>query len=149
MNFVEKLLDLITQGFNKMIDSFMILFEWLGKILGYLVEFLVGIFYFIWKLFEIVVEILQIFVACFQFVFALGSGVFRTIKMWIGVTPSGALNFPSVSNTGFGVVIDVASGTGLLTVVPMVALAFLWFYFVLKIIGLFGGNVMINYKSGD
>lgn len=149
MNFAEKLFDLLLQGFNKMVDLFVILFTWLGKILGYLIELLVGIFYFIWKLFEVVIEVVQIFVACFQFVFALAAGVFRTIKLWITPQLSGNMDFPSISNTGFGVVMDVLKGTGLLTVVPGVALAFLWFFFALKMIGLFGGQIMIRYKDGD
>lgn len=149
MKFVNKLLKLITDGFNTVVDLFTILFRFIGKIFGYILEFFKGIFYFIWKLFEIVVELIQIFVALFQFVFSLGKGVFRTIKMWLTVNPSKDVSFPSVSNQGFGVVTDVLQGTGVLTVVPLVALAFLWFYFVLKMIGLFGGQIMINYNRGD
>lgn len=148
MKFVDKILKLIMDGFNSIIDLFAILFKLFGKVFGYIIEFFKGIFHFIMKLFDVVVEIIQIFVALFQFIFSLGAGVFRTIKMWLTVNPVADVSFPSVSNQGFSVVTDIARGTGLLTVVPMVALAFLWFYFVLKMIGLFGGQVMINYDRG-
>lgn len=148
MKFVDKILKLIMDGFNSIIDLFAILFKLFGKVFGYIIEFFKGIFHFIMKLFEVVVEIIQIFVALFQFIFSLGAGIFRTIKLWLTVNPVKDVSFPSVSNRGFSVVMDVLQGTGVLTVVPMVALAFLWFYFVLKMIGLFGGQVMINYDRG-
>lgn len=149
MNFAEKLFGLIVDGFNKIIDLIAMLMQFLAKILGYLLEFLIGIFYFIMKLFEVAIEVIKIFVACFQFVFALAAGIFRTIKLWITPQISGSVSFPSISNKGFSVVMDAVAGTGLLTIVPMVALAFLWFYFALKMIGLFGGQIMIRYKDGD
>lgn len=143
MKFVDKLFKLLSDGFNTLIHAFTTLFKWLGKIIGYLVEFFEGIFYFIWKIFEVAIAVVKIFVALFQFIFALGAGIFRTIKSWITVSPQKDLSFPSVSMKGFSVVTDILQGTGILTVVPMVALAFLWFFFVLKMIGLFGGQIMI------
>lgn len=148
MKFVDKFFTLIVDGFDKVIDLFVLLFTLLGNLFGYVIEFFKGVFYFFVKLFDIVVEIIKIFVALFQFVFALGKGLFRTIKMWLTVNPTQDVSFPSISNRGFAVVTDVLQGTGILTIVPMVALAFLWFYFVMKMIGLFGGQVMINYDRG-
>ncbi len=143
MNFAEKLFDLMKQGFDKVIDAFMILFSFLAKIFGYLIEFFKGIFYFIFKLFEVVVQIIQIFVAIFQFMFALAAGIFRTIKSWITVNPvADPSKFPLASDQGFAVIADLMSKVGLLTVVPGVLLALLWFYFILKMIGLFGGQKM-------
>lgn len=148
MKFVEKLLGLIKDGFMKMIgffvDIFQSLFDLLAKPFQLLFILFEGIFYFISVLFQIVVKIIMIFVAIFQFIFAVIAGVFRTIAKWLTVSPSGDVSFPSVSNQGFGVVIDLLQPTGLMTVVPMVAIAFLWFYFALKMIGLFGGQIMIS-----
>lgn len=145
MKFVDKLLGLISSGFSKVIAMIFSFIEFLSKPLSYLFEFLKGIFYFIFKLFEIVVQIVMINVAIFQFVFALIAGIFRTIKNWLTINPSASdVSFPSMSYRGFEVVTDLLQGTGLMTVVPLVALAFLWFFFVLKMIGLFGGSIMIS-----
>lgn len=145
MNFVEKLLGLIVEGFDKLIDFLFMIVQFFAKPLAYLLQFLEGLFYFISVLFQIVVAIVMIFVALFQFLFAIIAGVFRTIKMWLTVSPNpNDVSFPSVSNSGFGVVVDLLQPTGIMTVVPMVALAFLWFFFIVKIIGLFGGSIMIT-----
>lgn len=145
MKFVDKLLGLLKDGFDKMIDILFLLIQFFAKPLAFLLQFLEGIFYFITVLFQIVIQIIMIFVALFQFLFAIIAGVFRTIYMWLTVNPNpNDVSFPSMSNTGFGVVVDLLQPTGLMTVVPMVALAFLWFYFILKIIGLFGGSLMIT-----
>lgn len=145
MKFVDKLLGLLVDGFNKIIDFLFVFISFLAKPLAFLLSLLEGIFYFISVLFQIVVQIVMIFVAMFQFLFAIIAGVFRTIKSWLTVNPNSSdVSFPSMSNRGFGVVVDLVQPTGLMTVVPMVALAFLWFYFILKIIGLFGGSLMIT-----
>lgn len=145
MKFVDKLLGLLKDGFEKVIDMIFVVVQFLAKPLAFLLQFLEGIFYFIAVFFQIVVQIIMIFVGCFQFLFAIIAGVFRTIKMWLTVNPNaGDVSFPSVSNRGFAVVVDLIQPTGLMTVVPMVALAFLWFYFIIKIIGLFGGSLMIT-----
>lgn len=151
--------DKIVKGFNSILTFLSKLFNglfslianainelmsFLAKPLAYLLAFLEGIFYFFTKLFDIAVAIVKICVACFQFVGALIAGIFRTIYKWLTVSPVQDLSFPSVSNQGFKAVIDQVQGTGLLTVVPMVALAFLWFFFVIKMIGLFGGNIYIK-----
>lgn len=145
MKFVDKLLGLLVDGFFKVIEAIYKFIQLIAKPLSYLLEFLVGIFYFIFKLFEVVVQIVMIFVALFQFLFALIAGLFRTAKSWLTVNPSaGDVSFPSMSNTGFGVVVDLLQPTGLMTVVPMVALAFLWLFFVIRVISLFGGTIMVT-----
>lgn len=145
MKFVDKLLDLIADGFNALIDFLFSFIEFLAKPLSYLFSFLEGIFYFITKLFDIVVAVVMIFVALFQYFFAIIAGLFRMIKGWLTVNPNaGDLSFPSTSNRGFQVVVDLVQPTGLMTVIPMVALAFLWFFFIIKMIGLFGGSIMIS-----
>jgi hypothetical protein len=139
------LLSLIGAGFDAVIDALFAFIKFLAKPLSYLLEFLEGIFYFIMKLFEVAISVIMIFVSLFQFMFAIIGGVFRTITSWLTVNPSSAdVSFPSVTYQGFEVVIDLLQPTGMLTVVPLVALAFLWFYFAIKIIGLFGGTIMVT-----
>lgn len=136
-NLFKPLFNLIADGFNKLID-------FIAKPLSYLYWFLDGIFYFFEKLFFIAVLIVKVFVALFQFFGALCLGVFRTIKLWLIPSLSDHTHFPSASQTGFSTVMDVIAPTGLLTVVPIVAIAFCWFFFVLKIIGLFGGSIYVS-----
>jgi len=145
MNFIEKIGSLIQKGFQFIIDAIFKLLQFIQKPFALLFELLKGIFYFIWKLFEIVLHVIQIFVALFQFIFSIFAGIFRTIRSWLTVSPSaGDVSFPSVSSQGFKVVTDLLQPTGLMTIVPIVATAFLWLYFVIKIIGLFGGQIMIR-----
>lgn len=145
MNFIEKILDFLVKFAGVIVDGFTELIDFLAKPLSYLLEFLIGIFYFIMKLFEVAIEVVMIFVAMFQFLFAIIAGVLRTAKSWLVVNPdSGGVAFPSSSYKGFEVVIDLVQPTGLLTVVPSVCLGMLWFGFMIKIIGLFGGTIMVT-----
>lgn len=149
MKFVDKLLGLIASGFNKMIDGFLLVIQFFAKPLSYLLEFLKGIFYFIYKLGEVAVAVIKLFVALFQFFIAIIAGIFRTIKSWLTINPSaGDVSFPSVSNRGFGVVMDILQPTGLLTVVPIVALAFVWFFFAMRVVSLFGGSIYLGSPAG-
>lgn len=144
MNFAEKLLQLILDGFNWLFNALYQIVWFLAKPLAYLLQFLEGIFYLFYVLFDIVVIVVMIFVACFQFLWALTAGIFRTIKLWLTVNPDVSdVNFPSESWTGFQVVVEQLQPTGFMTVVPTIAIAVTWFYFMLKIIGLFGGQVFI------
>lgn len=153
------MLDKIIDGFNNIIDFlssfFSSIFDFFGKFfeglinillvpLQLIVSFLEGVFYFIAKLFEVVVLIVRIFVALFQYIFALIAGIVRSIASWLTFSVKPNLSFPSSSEIGFTTVIDILDGTGILTVVPVVATAFVWFYFVLKMIGLFGGQIQIR-----
>lgn len=155
MNFIEKIID----GFNKIISfvgklfkglfdllasGFNSLLDFLEKPISLLFYLLDGIFYFFAQIFNVVVIVVKLFVALFQFIGAVILGVFRTIKMWIIPDLTGNTHFPSATHEGFKTVIDLLMPTGLMTVVPMVAIAFIWFFFIIKIIGLFGGNIMIS-----
>ena len=144
MKFVEKLLQLIKDGFDYLIDFLYQIVLFLAEPLAYLMQFLEGIFYLFYKLFDIVVLIIMIFVAIFQFMVALTAGIFRTIKMWLTVNPDvNDVNLPNASYRGFEVLVDQLQPTGFMTVVPTIATAVVWFYFALKVIGLFGGQVFI------
>lgn len=141
LNFLGKvfgnLFSLISKSFQALIDL-------LAAPIKYLMYFLEGIFYFFQQIFIIAVMVIKIFIAIFQYIGALIMGIFRTIKMWLIPSLNGNTKFVSATGDGFKTVIDLLQPTGLLTVVPMVALAFLWFYFALKMLGLFGGSVHIQ-----
>jgi phage-related protein len=155
------MIDKIIDGFNGILQFFSpvfdffsglfsSLFDLLQKPLELLFHFLDGIFYFFAQLFTIVVLVVKIFVALFQYIGALIAGVFRQIRYFLSMNIQGDINFPSESNSGFAVVFDILKGTGILSVVPIVATAFLWFFFVLKMISLFGGNIYVKpFGRGD
>src|SRR5690625_4499118 len=140
MNFIEKIItglknigDFLGSLLQDLIDLIVIP-------LAFLLELLEGIFYFIAKLFEIVVHIITIFIALFQFLFAVVSGLFKTISNWIGLTPVDNYHIPSDAELGFSETLKVIGGTGLLTVVPSILIAILWIFFAIKIINLFGNK---------
>ncbi|MFH5781818.1 hypothetical protein [Heyndrickxia oleronia] len=149
---MKKFVDIIIKGFTNVlhfiVSGFQKLIDLLAKPIHYLWYFLDGIFYFVTVLFNIVVKIVMIFVALFQFVFALIVGFLRTIQDFL--TPSfntGQVHFPMESNRGFSVVLDVVGGTGLLTIVPYILLALVWGAFIMKMFALLGGNLTV--KGGD
>ncbi|MCY8497589.1 hypothetical protein [Bacillus atrophaeus] len=144
MKFVDKLLGFLKSAFEWLGDLFTNFFQFLAKPFAYLFYFLEGVFYFVTKVFEVVVAVVMIFVALFQFIFSLFAGVLRTIAMWLGVYPSGGVSMPSTTGKAFEVVRDILQPTGMLTIVPTVATAFIWFYFIIKIIGLLGGNITVS-----
>lgn len=142
MNFIEKILTVIV-GLGKLIvDGFKNLFSFLEKPLSYLFYFLDGIFYFFMQLFDIVVKIVMIFVALFQFIAALIMGVFRTLQGLLYPTFHQPINMPSTTSQGVDVVLDLVDPMGVLDIVPYICVAFVWFYFILKVLALFGGNIV-------
>ncbi|MFP3786429.1 hypothetical protein, partial [Burkholderia sp. SIMBA_024] len=52
------------------------------------------------------------------------------------------LNYPSTTMSGIQVVIErVLQPVGFMTVVPMILLAVVWLFFVIRMFGLLGGGV--------
>ncbi|WP_348623371.1 hypothetical protein ABFT51_20785 [Paenibacillus peoriae] len=145
MTFIETLSFYLTSFANLVADGFTKLFSFLSTPLGWLIWLIEGIWYFLTKLFEVVVAILDIFVSLFQFFGALLVGFLRTIKglLWIdfGQTP---IYYPSTVSIGMKTVVDALSPTGLLTVVPLVMLAIVWLFFVYKVFALLGGEVDVD-----
>lgn len=131
------LFNLIGTGFNNLI-------HFLEKPLSLVYYFFDGVFYFIAQLFNVLVLVIKIFTAFFQFLGAIFTGVFRTIQMWLIPGLSASPAYPSASEQGFQTFFDVVSPTGLTTVIPVIAIAFCWFYFILKIISLFGGEIYVR-----
>lgn len=142
MNFIEKILTFLVSLGRLIVDGFVGLFELLSKPLSYLFYFLDGVFYFIMQLFDIVVKVVMIFVALFQFVAAMIAGVFRFFRSLLTPSFNQPVNMPSNSQQGLDVVLDVVDPVGLLDIVPYILVAFVWVFFAMKILALFGGNVV-------
>ncbi|MND45549.1 hypothetical protein D3C76_316280 [compost metagenome] len=143
MTFVDTLMSFLSGLGNFLGDVFQKLFNFLAVPFGWLIAFFEGIWYFITKLFYVVVEIIDIFVALFQFLFALGAGFLRTIGalLWIDFSRT-PVNYPNSTGTGINVVIDkVLRPTGFMDIVPMILLAIVWLLFIIRVFALLGGEV--------
>lgn len=140
MKFVDKILQALKNFGEFLGDLFMGLFDLILKPLAFLLEILMAVVYFFGVLLEIVIAVVMLFVAFFQFLFALATGLIRTVASWVGFTPSGSTNLPSASQQGFDTFLDVIMPTGLVTIIPNVAIALLWLITVIKIVGLFGNR---------
>lgn len=139
MKFVDALLQLLQSGFNFLGDQLYKLFSFLAKPMSYIYYFFEGIFYFLYQLFNIVVKIVMIFVAMVQLFAALVAGFVRTILSMLTINFNNVPHYPSSSGQGITAVMTLLGDAGMLTVVPYIVLAILWFYFIKKIIGLIGG----------
>lgn len=145
MNFVEKLFDLLSRGVTFIGEMIWKLISFLAKPIQYLYYFLDGIFYCLFQLFYIVVEVIKIFVALFQFIIALILGLGRTITSWLSFKiDTSYVYYPSTSGSGIQVVLDLIEPLGLLSIVPMILQAVVWFFFIIKILSLFGGSIDVN-----
>ena len=140
MNFAEKLFKGLQDIGQFFLDAIESLFEFLAIPLGYILAFFEGVFYFIGQLFTVVIEIIMIFVALFQFLFAIIAGLFRTITMWIGFTPSDTYSMPSTSQQGLNVFIEQIDILGLYDIVPYIVIAFIWLMFAYKVVGMVGNR---------
>ncbi|EJP95780.1 hypothetical protein [Bacillus paranthracis] len=143
--------DAILKGLSKIgnvfVNGYKTFMEFLAKPLGYLLDLLEGIVYFFASLFKIVVLIVKIFVALLQFFWAVATSVIKTLLMWIGVVPSGKVYLPHEAQNGFQVVIDKLMPTGIMTTVPLVATAFLWLFFGMKVFSLYGGSMGFSFPE--
>lgn len=139
MTLVHTLMNWLASFGAFIADFFGKLLSFLAYPLGFLLSILDGIWYFLTKLFYVVVAVIHIFVSLFQFLGALGLGFLRTIRGFLTVDFSQTpLHYPSWSNNGLQLVYDVLSPTGLMTVVPSVFLAVIWILFILRIFALLG-----------
>lgn len=142
MKFVDRLLSLLSGGFNFVGDMLYKLISFIAKPLSYVYYFFDGVFYFILQVAVIIYKLISIFVALFQFFIAVMAGFLRFIGNMLYIDFSETpIHYPSTSGQGVKVVVDLLGGTGLTTVLPIVAIALLWFFFVKRIIGLIGGEI--------
>lgn len=137
MKFVDILIDGIQNLGDMIVDGFMKFIDFLATPLAYLLAFLEGIFYFFTKLYQVVIEIIMLFVAMFQFLFAVIAGLFRTLGTFLGFSPGG-YSVPSEAQTGLDVFLDTIGGTGFNSILPTIFIFIVWIGFVYKVIQLFG-----------
>jgi hypothetical protein len=142
MNFVEKLLGLMSSGFDFVGDMLFSLISFIAKPLSYVFYFFDGVFYFLYQLYNIVVGVIKIFVALVQFFFAIVLGFMRTLREMLTIDFSQTpIHFPSKTMDGVQAVLDLVDPMGVLDIVPLILIAVTWGYFIKKIIGLLGGEI--------
>lgn len=142
MTFVNTLMSFLSGAFKVIGNGIQTLLNFLAVPLGWLVSLIEGIWYFLTKLVTIVIKVIDIFIALFQFLGSLALGFLRTIKALLFIDFSRTpVNYPSSTGTGMQLVVDkVLQPVGFLNVIPAVLLALLWLFFVIRVIGLLGGE---------
>ena len=131
--FFSWLGSLIIDGFNFLFSLLMSLFQGIFAVLDF-------IFYFLTQSILVIFLIIKIFFALFQYLFSVTFMFFKFIASFI--VPHFE-KYPLVgfeSDNGFNVVLQLLRPTGALDVLPFALACLLWFFFVKKVIGLFGGN---------
>lgn len=144
MNFIEKILESIRSFMwyiRRMMNEFV---EFLAKPFAFILSFFEGVFYFIAKFFQVAVEIIQLFVALFQYFFAHAVALMKTLGSFVGFAPQTSYYMPSAARAGFDGVIDQIGLTGVLTTIPNILIALIWLVFAVKMISLFGGKGDVN-----
>jgi len=141
MNFVEKLLGFLGDGFNFIGDYIQELIDFIAEPLAFILSFLEGVFHLINTLFDVAIKLINLFVALFQFIFSIIEGVFRTINIWLNpFVNQNTIVFPSNTQRGFDVVLEQIAPIGFTSIIPLILVALTWFGFAVKVIGLIGGN---------
>lgn len=144
--FADTLAGWISSGLSFLGDMFSGLFSLLAKPLSFLLQLIEGIFYFIYKLFEVLVLIVQLFVALFQLVGSLIYGLLLNFKSMLTLNFSHTVSYPSTMNQGIKVVVEqILQPIGFMTIVPAILLAVLWIWFAMRMIKLISGGV----QTGD
>ncbi|PAF30774.1 hypothetical protein [Paenibacillus sp. 7516] len=142
MTFVDTLMSFLSGAFEVIGKGIQTLLNFLAVPLGWLVALIEGIWYFLTKLVTVVIEVIDIFIALFQFLGSLALGFLRTIQALLFIDFSRTpLNYPSSTGSGMQLVMEkVLQPVGFMTVVPSVVLALVWLFFVVRVIGLLGGE---------
>lgn len=139
MNILETILDAIGNLGNGIIDGLVAFMEFLARPFALLLSLLEGIFYFLFKILEVLIEVIMLFGALFQFLFALATGLMRTLGTWLGFVPS-SYSIPNEAQTGLEVFMETIGGTGFNTLLPTVFIFIVWIGFIYKLIQLIGGK---------
>lgn len=142
MTFVDVLMIFLSGAFKILGDGLQALLNFLAVPLGWIVALIEGIWYFLTQIVAVVIEVIDIFIALFQFLGSLFVGFFMTIKGLLIIDFSKTpVNYPSSTSQGIQVVVEkVLEPVGFMTVVPGILLAVLWLLFVIRTIGLLGGE---------
>lgn len=138
----------------KFVDSVLMFFSWLGSLISdgfnYLFEFLASlfqgffaiidfIFYFLVQALTVIFVTIKIFIALFQYLFVITGMFIKAISSFV-IPHFEPYVMPSNSNEGLSAMMEFIEPTGILTIVPFALSCFCWFFFVKKVIGLFGGE---------
>lgn len=91
---IDMLLNLLKSGFEGIMKMVYMLFDFIGKAFGLLFWFLDGIFYFVGQLFLVLIKVVMLFVALFQFLGAIVVGFLKTIGNML-VMHASTPNLPS------------------------------------------------------
>lgn len=140
MNMIDTLMNWLSNFGNWLASTIMTLLNFLAYPLGWLIWALDGLFYLFYRLFDVVVLVVKIFTALFQYLFALLAGFMRTITSLLFSMPTTSPKYPGAMSDGISIVAEQLNPTGLMTVVPMVLLALIWLAFVMRVIALLGGT---------
>ncbi|GAV16104.1 hypothetical protein [Paenibacillus sp. NAIST15-1] len=140
--FADTLARWFSSGLSFLGDMFSGLFSLLAKPLSFLLQLIEGIFYFIYKLFEVLVLIVQLFVALFQLVGSLIYGLLLNFKSMLSLQFNHTVSYPSSMSTGIKVVVEqILEPIGFMTVVPLLFIAVLWVWFAMRMLKLISGEV--------
>ena len=142
MTFVDTLMRFLSGALSIIGNGIQQLLNFLAVPLGWIVALLEGVWYFLVKLATVVIKVIDIFIALFQFIGSLALGFMRSIKGLLFIDFSKTpVNYPSTSGQGIQVVIDkVLQPVGFMTIVPGILLAIIWLFFVYRVFGLLGGE---------
>lgn len=132
LNFFSWLGGLIADGFNFIFLLLTSLFQGFFAIIDF-------IFYFLVQALTVIFVTIKIFIALFQYLFVITGMFIKAISSFI-VPHFEPYVMPANLNAGLAAFMEFVLPTGLLTVVPFALSCFCWFLFVIKVIGLFGGE---------
>lgn len=138
--FVDYIFDFFSWIGSLIADGFNALFNLLVSLFNGIFVFLDFIFYFFAQALTVIFLTLKIFIALFQYLFVISSMFLRAIFSFIiphwepYVMPES-----EYSNAGLNAFLKFIEPTGLVTVVPLILSCFVWFFFVMKVLKLFGG----------
>ena len=138
MNFIDTLLDHISDFGSLVKDGFVEILDFISKPMGYILEFFEGIFYLLFKLGELVILVINLFTALFQFFFSLVAVLTRTLLSWLNPISNTGMNYSYETEQGLEVFKDVIGNFGYLDVIPFALTAIVYVYMSIKILGLLG-----------
>ncbi|MGK5512296.1 hypothetical protein [Brevibacillus formosus] len=125
----------LISGLANLLSGF---FSWLVKPFTWLLQLLDGVFYFIYRLAALLVDLLAVFIAFFQLLIAVAAGLLRTVTNFMSW--SGAPINTHVGNEGLAVFAQAMEPLGLNYVLPLLLLALDIFATAYLVIWLVGGR---------
>lgn len=125
-----------------------ILVEFMAAPLELLFDLLTGIFYFIFQLFAILIYIVQLFHALFQMFMSFAAALLNTLLGFTNFSTYGTIEAHSHIREGMNFFYERLEMYGVMTTIPNVINAFVWFIFAINMIGLIGSKGQIKGTFG-